>query len=213
MRDSGAFNPLDIEHLGESVAGAMLRGPVVPITELVEFTGAGIYAIYYTGDHPAYALLAKANRDAKFAVPIYSGKAIPEGGRKGKVVVGRVSKALWKRLKEHAESVDKAANLDVNDFSVRWLVVEPIWIPLGESLLIGRLAPVWNQLIDGFGNHDPGAGRRQGVVPRWDVLHPGRAWAALLPARKETAEAIAQDVEEYLRARLDPDGGNPSRSL
>ena len=46
--------------------------------------------------------------------------------------------------------------------------------------MIARFGPVWNSIVDGFGNHDPGAGRRAGMVSRWDVLHPGRAWASSL---------------------------------
>ena len=31
-----------------------------------------------------------------------------------------------------------AENLDVDDFECRYLIVDDIWIPLGETLLIGR---------------------------------------------------------------------------
>jgi hypothetical protein len=80
--------------------------------------------------------------------------------------------------------------------------VDDIWIPLGESLLIARFAPVWNSLVDGFGNHDPGKGRYEGLKPRWDVLHPGRAWAVKCQARPETSEQIIIDVERYLKVSL-----------
>ena len=43
------FNPLDKRHLGESVASAMLKSPIHPLPP-EKFKGAGIYAIYYTGD-------------------------------------------------------------------------------------------------------------------------------------------------------------------
>jgi len=89
-------------------------------------------------------------------------------------------------------------------FSARWLVVEPIWIPLGESIMIARHAPLWNALIDGFGNHDPGAGRVAGIRSRWDTLHPGRTWAEKFPPRAETQADIQNDVMEYLRQRMDP---------
>ena len=83
-------------------------------------------------------------------------------------------------------------------------MVDDIWIPLGESLLIARFSPVWNALIDGFGNHDPGSGRYNGMRPRWDVLHPGRAWAAKCKERPESAKDIEQDVETYLRSAMFP---------
>jgi hypothetical protein len=79
------------------------------------------------------------------------------------------------------------------------LIVDDIWIPLGESLLIARYSPVWNYLLDGFGNHAPGSGRKDSMRPRWDVLHPGRKWAAELKERKESLEEIERDVGNYLR--------------
>lgn len=194
------FNPLDKKNLGASVAEAMLASPVHPLDALPEFKGAGIYAIYYTGDHEAYGELARRNRDGKFNAPIYVGKAVPAGARKGGgLASGTVGKPLFNRLSEHAESVRAASNLAIADFHCRYLVVDDIWIPLGESLLITRYSPVWNALLDGFGNHDPGSGRYNGLRPRWDVLHPGRTWAARCRERTEGATDIARDVETYLR--------------
>lgn len=73
---------------------------------------------------------------------------------------------------------------------------------LAELLLIARFAPIWNNLIDGFGNHDPGSGRYNGMRPRWDVIHPGRVWAAKCKARNETAKQITREVEAYLTVGL-----------
>jgi len=195
------FNPLDKRNLGASVAEALLAGRVHPLGEIQAFQGAGIYAIYYVGDFPAYKEIAKRNREGRFSAPIYVGKAIPEGARKGGGAAAgdAPTRALYKRLAEHAESLRAVANLKLEDFHCRFLVVEDIWIPLGESLLIARFAPVWNSLVDGFGNHDPGKGRHQGQRPRWDVLHPGRAWAAKCRERPESAEDIAREVKTYLR--------------
>jgi hypothetical protein len=192
------FNPLDKKNLGASVAEALLASKVHPLGELPQFKGAGVYAIYYSGDFPSYAEIAKRNEIAKTA-PIYVGKAVPAGARKGGGYGANVGKPLCNRLCEHAESIRATSNLNIKDFTCRFLVVDDIWIPLGESLLIARYSPVWNSLIDGFGNHDPGRGRYNGMHPRWDVLHPGRAWAAKCAARSETAEAIARDIETYLR--------------
>jgi hypothetical protein len=201
MTDLPPFNPLDMANLGESITTAMLRSEPTPMLDLRRFNGAGIYAIYYTGDLPMYSLLADANRDGQFGQPIYVGKAVPAGARKG-VLVGTSTRALGGRLAEHAASINAATNLDPADFHCRWLIVEPIWIPLGESLLIGRFAPVWNTIVDGFGNHDPGKGRQAGMVSRWDVLHPGRSWVHKFVPRTETAATIEADVTEYLRARI-----------
>lgn len=195
------FNPLERKNLGASVADALLAGVVHPLGKIPPFLGVGIYAIYYTGDFAPYRAVAEQNKGKKFQVPIYVGKAIPSGARKGGGA-GDVSasRALFNRLAEHAESIELAGNLELADFHCRYLVAEDIWIPLGESLLIAKFSPLWNSLIDGFGNHDPGNGRYEGLRPRWDVLHPGRVWAAKCKERPEAAKAIARDVETFYRS-------------
>lgn len=215
------FNPLEKRNLGASVAEALLAGKVHAMATLEEFKGAGVYAIYYRGDHPAYAEIARRNADGKAVQPIYVGKAVPAGARTGRTapVARRRARAddtppeareeraapaahgkwLYKRLSEHADSLRAASNLEIDDFSCRFLVVDDVWIPLGESMLIARYAPVWNSLLDGFGNHNPGGGRYQGLRPRWDVLHPGRAWADRCQARPESAADVQRDVVQYLR--------------
>lgn len=193
------FNPLDKKNLGASVAEALLSRQAHPLSDLPVFEGAGIYAIYYSGDFKAYKHLSHLNHDDKFLWPIYVGKAVPAGARMGADLELAAGKALHKRLKEHAESIKAVENLDIKDFHCRFLVVDDIWIPLGESLIIARFTPVWNSLIDGFGNHNPGKGRTAGMRPRWDVLHPGRAWAMKLAERPETQAQIAQDAVSYLQ--------------
>lgn len=199
------FNPLDKKNLGASVAEAMLARPVVPLAEVPAFEGAGIYAIYYTGAVAIYKRLAEQNRDGRFGAPIYVGKAVPSGARKGgPLAAATTTRALCNRLREHADSIREVPSLRIEDFYCRYLVVDDIWIPLGESLLIAKFTPVWNSLVDGFGNHDPGKGRYSGMRPRWDVLHPGRSWAERCQARKETAQDVGRDVETYLRVAVFP---------
>lgn len=197
-----AFNPLDKKNLGASVAAALVAQPPKRLGDVRTFRGAGIYAIYYTGKFQPYAAIAQRNRGVEPELPIYVGKAIPVGGRKGTSLPDATkSKALFNRLREHADTIASTANLDLADFLCRHLVVDDIWIPLGESLMISEFSPLWNSLVDGFGNHDPGAGRYKGLRPRWDVLHPGRPWAEKCQARQETALHIKGDIEEFLRAR------------
>jgi hypothetical protein len=193
------FNPLDKKNLGASVAEAMLEQVAQPLGKLEPFVGIGIYAIYYKGAFEPYTPLEARNADA-FTAPIYVGKAVPAGARKGGGVGATSSRALYLRLREHADSIDLATNLRIEDFFCRYLVVDDIWIPLGESLLISKFAPVWNALIDGFGNHDPGNGRYMGLCPKWDVLHPGRGWAAKCKARTDTPAQIAGEIKDYFRS-------------
>lgn len=198
------FNPLDKKNLGAAVAEALLTGCAHPLGELTEFRGAGVYAIYYCGSFAAYAELARRNEGGVFTAPIYVGKAVPTGARKG-LEAATTGKPLYNRLRDHADSVRASGNLRIEDFHCRYLVVDDIWIPLGESLLIARFGPLWNALIDGFGNHDPGKGRYNGMRPRWDVLHPGRDWAEKCRIRPESAEDIARDARTYLANFVFPD--------
>jgi hypothetical protein len=198
--DVAPFDPLNIKNLGIAVAKALLEKKARPLGGLPSFRGAGIYAIYYRGAFPCYGPIAKANADATDPRwPIYIGKAIPPGGRKGAFnTEASDTTALAVRLREHAESIQLAQNLELDDFVCRFLVVPDLWIPLAERLLIAHFAPIWNRLIDGFGNHDPGSGRYNGLRPRWDVLHPGRAWAEKCKVRPENAADIQREVEQYL---------------
>lgn len=192
------FNPLDKKHLGESVAEAMLEGPVHSLPP-EPFIGAGIYAIYYIGDFEPYALMTEANRNDQFQWPIYVGKAVPPGARKGGFGLGAdPGTALFKRLSEHYESVSAARNLNQDDFYCRYLVVDDIWIPLAESLLIEKFQPVWNRILDGFGNHDPGKGRSEQQQSPWDELHPGRTWAEKLNPAANSSEVWSERVIKFL---------------
>lgn len=196
------FNPLDKTNLAASVGEALLCKKAQPLAQLSRFHGAGVYAIYYVGSSfKPYQALAQRNTADHLTAPIYVGKAIPEGARKGGIgVEGTKTRALFNRLREHAESIEVVSNLNLADFLCKFLVVDDVWIPLGESLLIAKFSPIWNNLIDGFGNHDPGKGRYQGMRPRWDVLHPGRSWAEKCQPRGETKEQIIADIREFFRA-------------
>ncbi len=200
------YNPLDKRNLGRSVAEALLERELVPLPDPGSrhgFVGAGVYAIYYFGTHspyPPYQRLAEHNQQADELIPIYVGKAIPRGARTAGVGLNvPVGTVLFGRLREHAESIDDAINLDFGDFRCRFLTVDDIWIPLGESLLIQQFRPVWNVLVDGFGNHDPGGGRRNQRRSAWDTIHPGRGWAERLgQPHQVTTEGLNQRIEEFL---------------
>lgn len=192
------FNPLDKSNLGESVADAAMNSPVQHLPP-EPFIGAGVYMLYYVGDNPLYKRLAERNKGGKFLNPIYVGKAVPAGARKGGFALEvDHGTALLKRLTEHSESISAANNLELQDFYCRFLVVDDIWISLAESLLIEKFAPVWNRVLDGFGNHNPGKGRRSGKMPFWDCVHPGRDWAFNLQPCAYTKNELEDKVTAYL---------------
>lgn len=193
------YNPLEKRRLAESIVRELLISEPEPLGNLKPFIGAGIYAIYFRGDFKLYERLSKRNFST-FLHPIYVGQAASSGGRKGGFSELPNSPALFNRLSQHASSVRQANNLDVVDFSCRYLVVDEFWISLAESLLIESYRPLWNVAVDGFGNHDPGSGRHQGKRPSWDTLHPGRPWASRLqPSALDIAE-IESRVVSHLSA-------------
>ncbi|HUS08540.1 MAG TPA: Eco29kI family restriction endonuclease [Bryobacteraceae bacterium] len=201
MRSEPPYNPLDKRNLGVSVADALLAKALGPLPPEEPFIGAGVYAIYYAGGFPGYKSISLKSKPQR-ETPIYVGKAVPAGARKGgfglDVAPGTV---LYNRLAEHADSIRQVKNLEIADFLCRYLVVDDIWIPLGESLLIQTFSPVWNRLIDGFGNHDPGKGRHQGQMPSWDVLHPGRGWAGRLQPNKRLADELLAVIGDFFRSQ------------
>jgi len=124
------YDPLDARRLAESVARALLAEGVGPLPAAESFSGTGIYAIYYTGGFEPYRLLAERNREDRYEVPIYVGKAIPGGRRKGGGGFEiPPTRALYGRLREHAATITLATNLDVQDFRCRYLVVSRSGFP------------------------------------------------------------------------------------
>ena len=179
---TGVYNPLDKKNLARSVGEALLFTEVKALGSIGPIEGAGVYVIYYTGDFFPYKKVSVRNKDGKFGQPIYVGKAVPAGARKGLAEFdASQGGALRARLEEHAESIRQVrGTLKIEDFWFRALVVDDIWIPLGESVLIRKFRPLWNHSVEGFGNHDPGAGRHKSKVSPWDTLHPGRPWVERL---------------------------------
>ncbi|MBT9394320.1 Eco29kI family restriction endonuclease [Hymenobacter sp. NST-14] len=207
------YNPLDIKNLGKSITEALLEQPIHRLSELNSFTGAGVYVIYYNGTHPLYTREAAGLPEDAAKVPIYVGKAVAKGARKGVInVTGTESRALYDRLTEHLESIEAGGDLDPSDFTCRYLAVDAIWIPLGESLLINMFHPIWNVTIDGFGNHDPGSGRYKSKKSKWDIIHPGREWAKKLTgvvlSREETIARISEVKQASPRRKKKPKGDN-----
>lgn len=193
VSDEQPYNPLDRQSLADSVVDALLHRDPERLPPSSPFTGAGVYVIYYTGDFEPYRHIVEVHTRVPFSRPLYVGKAVPAGARKGRATINpRPGNALFQRLHEHSQSINEATNLKLEDFWCRYLAVDDIWIPLGESLLIDRFSPIWNNVITGFGNHDPGSGRYNQARSSWDVLHPGRPWAERLNAgRQGVPELIA----------------------
>lgn len=205
--NSSPYNPLDKTNLARSIEIELLTRAPEPLSAVDAISGAGIYVIYYSGPFGSYAPIRCEPHADQFDRPIYVGKAIPKGGRKGGLTKdSSKGSALRDRLRQHASSVDEASNLDLADFWVRHLVVDDIWIPLGENMAIETFQPVWNRAIDGFGNKDPGRRRAMQYRSPWDVLHPGRSFAEKLAESELNPIFLENRIADYF-------AGNPLQKL
>jgi hypothetical protein len=103
-------------------------------------------------------------------VPDLCRKSGAEGARKGGFAIEpEPGQALFDRLKQHVDSIRQAHKYAeehgqddqprIEEFLCRYLLVDDVWIPLGEAMMIERFHPIWNVVIERFGNHDLGKGR------------------------------------------------------
>lgn len=180
-----------------------LKTPVHKLSPLSDFPGTGVYALYYTGSYELYASVSALNQMGA-TQPIYVGKAVPPGWRTARLTSSRAP-VLYRRLQEHARSIEQAENLNLDDFLCRFVILEDIEsdlvVPL-EAELIRRYRPLWNSLIEGFGNHDPGKGRYNQARSEWDVLHPGRPWASRLAGPAPRLDDIIARLRAYSGSSL-----------
>lgn len=70
-----------------------------------------------------------------------------------------------------------------------------------EAALIRHYKPIWNTKIDGFGCHDPGAGRYNQARSEWDIIHAGRPWADRCLGTTSTVENVAKKIQEYFKSQ------------
>lgn len=197
------FDPLSYDSLRDSLTKAFDACEVHQLGNVEGFKGAGIYALYYTGDLPFYARIADKNRENPGTCPIYVGRASAAKGRKGSAISDQfiVKNQLYDRITKHADSIKLVRNLDISDFQVRTLVVVPAWISLAEVVSLGKYKTVWNDELDGFGNNPTGKPREGQTCSKWDTVHPGRPYAGKTPRNESQDDLIARVVryaDEYV---------------
>jgi len=172
-----------------------VKTPLHKLPSPNQFLGPGVYGLYYVGAYELYAKISELNRIA-CVQPIYLGKAVPTGWRTARTGTS-VTFDLYQRLREHTRKIIRGAKLDIDDFRCRFMILNGIEsdliVPV-EAELIRRFMPLWNTLIDGFGNHDQGAGRYNQARSEWDVLHPGRSWAVRLTGASPKLENVIAKV-------------------
>lgn len=158
-----------------------------------KFTGTGVYALYYTGKHQLYTKYSDLNR-LSYNFPIYVGKAVPKGWRQSRLSDSALNKSteLYSRLKEHSRNIIAGNGLEIEDFSCRFVIFEDSgsdMISTIEAALIKLNKPLWNSVVDGFGNHTPGAGRFEQAKSDWGI--------------RFIREGLGpRSVKEYLRIKI-----------
>ncbi|MGW2225478.1 Eco29kI family restriction endonuclease [Streptomyces formicae] len=201
------FNPLDIDLLSRNLREEMDARPRTSLDSVKSFPGAGLYALYYTGDLKLYERL----RDAD--VPIYVGRAQAGSSSYGEPPNESESK-LYKRITDHRKSINEAKNLNASHFDVRYLVLDDVWVILGERALLRTYRPVlWNSLMTGFGSNHPGGGRKNGRSV-WDSIHPGRKRAAtLLCNRRYSLPEMDQLIADAIGISFQEEGDQREQAL
>jgi len=190
-RPEAVFDPGNPRTISFFVALALSAQTRHPLGEVQNFYGAGIYAIYYTGDFGLYAPVKGTE------TPIYLGKSI--SGRENARMPIEQGSPLSRRLNEHRKNVMRATKtLKIEDFEYRALIVQSGWEAGAEDYLIRLFRPIWNKetkIIFGFGKHGDSASTRRNKRSPWDTLHEGRDWAST----KEIADAKSpQQIEAEL---------------
>ena len=180
---NGTFDPSDPKVVGRMVSLALLAQPLVRLADIRPSYGSGVYAIYYTGDHPLYAGIARSE------TPIYVGKADPVNDDAS--TTREQGAKLTARLLEHAGTIATAAGyadqlpeglhpIRLEDFLSRRLVCATNAQLVAEKHLIRTFWPVWNaetKACWGMSKHGDAASTRANKRSPWDVVHPGRQWA------------------------------------
>lgn len=178
--DIEEYNPADLANLVRYCVQELMARRSYSLDLPGLFTGPGIYALFYDGDFPPYqhTLIRSPNADR----PIYVGRA--------RMTKSSGPRPLHNRLRQHANSIKTVPNLKIDDFVCRFLILHPLWVSTVEDLLIEHYSTVWNDVVEGFGVHDPGKERHTGEIPLWAILHPGRGHHQKMLDRGATARPV-----------------------
>jgi hypothetical protein len=199
------FDPADPNTAGRLVAAALLAQPRVPLDLVPRSYGAGVYAIYYIGDHPVYAPIAGTE------TPVYVGKADPASAsamtprEQGQKLYGRLAdhRKMIRTVEGYAVANGLPNPLHIADFECRRLVTATNAQMFAERHLISLFKPIWNsetRICWGISKHGDTEGRSNDRSP-WDVLHPGRKWAmAEKLADSRPVERILEDMATHFAA-------------
>ena len=181
--------------------------PVYKLPPPERFYGTGVYAVYCIAKSGIYSKYHRVNRTS-FRTPIYVGKAVPKGWRQARIIHDLNSRTfeLHSRLREHSRGIELGSGLNLNSFFCRFMILEgkeTDLIGTVEAALIRIYTPLWNAVVDGFGNHDPGKGRYNQAKSDWDVCHPGRKWADKCQGAHSERQDVLNRIDDYLNSLKD----------
>lgn len=187
------FDPSDPKVIGRFVSLALVAQARHPLAEIPRTYGSGIYAIYYTGEFPAYEPIRNTE------TPIYVGQAAPIS-RHAKTPKQQGPR-LSARLSDHRKNIAKASStLCLGDFEFRSLVVQSGWETAAEDYLIHLFHPIWNSetnILYGLGKHGDSAETRANKRSPWDTFHPGRKWAAASAEDAKKPDVITSELRSH----------------
>lgn len=214
VRHTEVFDPTHPHSAADLIAERLLRQQRRSLGGLERFYGAGVYALYYNGDHPAYAIISRTE------IPIYVGKA-ESGELNASSSAGQGEKLYDRLIKDHARSIRSAERhttenpencaeagvfpIALQDFECRFLVLASAYAGAVERNIINHYLPVWNKeakVCIGFGKHGDAADTRANTRSDWDTIHPGRPWATRdgnVPNRLPTSEIQARILSHSRR--------------
>ena len=137
------YNPLDKINLAKSIEIEILRHDPIPLGDVGDVIGAGVYAIYYAG-----RLAGSAKSRPPIETVLGSNRSMSERpSQREAEKVDRRKTHPRDRPSPNASAnmlvINEATNLSIDDFQVRHLVVDDVWIPLGENILIETFKPVF----------------------------------------------------------------------
>jgi hypothetical protein len=201
-RKKHVFHSPEFEEIIKDTIRFFNGTPVQTIPVPERFHGTGVYAIYCIAKTGIYKDFHDINRTS-YNLPIYIGKAVRTGWRQSRASIpgGELSYELNNRIREHGRSLELGTDLKLNDFRCRFMILEGAesdLIGTVEAALIRSYKPIWNTLIDGFGNHDPGSGRYEQAMSDWDVCHPGRLWAKKCKGRHKTRKELLISIDRFM---------------
>lgn len=178
----------------------LLRAKEVPLSEVEEFHGHGVYLLTDRTEDSLWAALAR------YDYPVYFGKSdckvrkaeiklpprlrgltrtgtamFKQAMRARNIFVNGVpvpqdprfvnSRDLYFRLRDHRDIL-KGREIDVSKIYAKWLLISN-WVSqlAVESLVIARYFPLWNVMLTGFGKHGDGKSRVNATSIA-DILYP-----------------------------------------